>query len=49
LESTECEQQYFGQFLVIFATVLPDASPTQNKATVIKIANFQGLVTVDWT
>jgi hypothetical protein len=46
LESAECEQQYSGQFTVNFAIVLASNSPTQNKATAIKIDYFQA---ADWT
>jgi hypothetical protein len=47
LESAESKQQYSGPKNVIFATVWASASPTQNKATAIKLGHFQGLITVD--
>jgi hypothetical protein len=41
LESANCEQQYSGQYTVIFATVRAGTSTTQNKATGTIIGHFQ--------
>jgi hypothetical protein len=49
LVTAECEQQYSDQKNVIFAIVWVGASPTQNKATAIKLGHFQAFIAVDWT